>query len=59
MEHVIYSKIMTHLETYNILSPEQFGFHKNHSGELQLLQTVHDLVLTLNNESQFDLDFSF
>ena len=61
MEHIIYSNIMSHLETYNILSPEQFGFRKNHSAELQLLQTVHDLALTLNNGSQCDvvlLDFS-
>lgn len=61
MEHVIYSNIMCHLEANNILSPEQFGFRKDHSAELQLLQTVHDLALILNNGSQCDvalLDFS-
>ena len=34
---------MSHLDTYNILSPDQLGFRKEHSAELQLLQTVHDL----------------
>jgi len=38
MEHVIYSNIMFHLEAYNVLSPDQFGFRKNHSTELQLLR---------------------
>jgi len=61
MKHVIYSNVMSHLKAYNILSPDQFGFHKDHSAELQLLQTVHDLTISLNNKSQCDvilLDFS-
>ena len=51
MEHVIYSNIMSHLHTYNILSPDQFGFRKDHSDELQLIQTVHDLAISLNDRS--------
>jgi len=39
---------MSHLEAYNALSPDQFGFCKIHSAELQLLQTVHDLAISLN-----------
>ena len=61
MEHIIYSEIMTHLETHNILSDMQFGFRKRRSAELQLLQTIHDLAFDLNRKSQTDvilLDFS-
>ena len=61
MEHIVYSNIMSHLEAFNILSPTQFGFRKDHSAELQLLQTVYDLATSLNNSSQCDvilLDFS-
>ena len=61
MEHIIYSEIMTHLETHNILSDMQFGFRKRHSAELQLFQTIHDLAFDLNRKSQTDvilLDFS-
>ena len=46
---------MSHLEAYNALSPDQFGFCKIHSAELQLLQTVHDLAISLNNKSQCDV----
>ena len=31
------------------------GFHKNYSAELQLLQTTHDLALSLNNKGQTDV----
>ena len=61
MEHIIYSEIMSHLETHNILSDMQFGFRKRCSAELQLLQTIHDLAFGLNCKSQTDiilLDFS-
>ena len=46
---------------YNILSNAQFGFRKNYSAELQLIQTTHDLAFNLNNKGQTDvilLDFS-
>ena len=39
----------------------QFGFWKQRSAELQLLQTIHDLTYNLNQKSQTDmilLDFS-
>ena len=52
---------MSHLETNNILSNAQFGFHKHHSAELRLIQTFHDFALSLHNKSQTDailLDFS-
>ena len=61
LEHIIHTNIMSHLETNNTLSNAQFGFHKHHSAELQLIQTSHDFALCLHNKSQTDailLDFS-
>ena len=61
MEHIIFSNIMSHVETHQILSDMQFGFRKRRSAELQLLQTIHDLSFNLNNRGQTDiilLDFS-
>ena len=63
LEHIIHTSVMTHLMDYNILSNAQFGFRKNYSAELKLLQTTHDLhlALNLNNKGQTDvvlLDFS-
>ena len=52
MEHIISTNIMSHLETHGILSDAQFGFHKRRSAELQLLQTIHDLALSLDNRGQ-------
>ena len=52
---------MSHIESNNILSDKQFGFRKRRSAELQLLQTIHDLIYNLNQKSETDmilLDFS-
>jgi len=60
LEH-IYSHVMEHLEQNNIVSDIQFGFRQKYSADLQLLLTVHDLVLSLNNRTQSDcilIDFS-
>ena len=58
MEHIVYSNVMLHMESNNILLDMQFGFQKHCSAELQLLQTVHDLSYNLNAK-RFDLlDFS-
>ena len=61
MEHIVYSHVMSHLEHHNILTDIQFGFRQRRSADLQLLLTVHDLALGLNEGSQTDailLDFS-
>ena len=50
-----------HLELNNIFSTNQFGFCQKRSADLQLLLTVHDLALSLNDKAQTDcilLDFS-
>ena len=52
---------MSNLECNNVLNNAQFGFRQRRSADLQLLQTVHDLALGLNEKSQTDcifLDFS-
>ena len=60
LEHIIYSNIISHLESYNVLSNSQFGFRAKRSAEQQLLRTIHDFALNLNNKTQTDvilLDF--
>ena len=52
---------MSHLECNNVLNNAQFGFRQKRSADLQLLQTVYDLALGLNEKGQTDwifLDFS-
>ena len=52
---------MSNLECNNVLNNAQFGFRQRRSADRQLLQTVHDLALGLNEKSQTDcifLDFS-
>ena len=61
LERIIYSHIISHLECHNVLNNAQFGFRQRRSTDLQLLQTVHDLALGLNEKGQTDcifLDFS-
>lgn len=61
LEHIIFSVVMKHLETNNILTESQHGFRKSHSCESQLLLTVEDLASSLNKNQQVDallLDFS-
>ena len=61
LEHIIHTSVMSHQMDRNILSNTQFGFCKNYSAELQLIQTTHDLALNLNAKGQTDvllLDFS-
>ena len=48
------------MESYNVLSNSQFGFRAKRSAEQQLLRTIHDFALNLNNKTQTDvilLDF--
>ena len=61
LEHIVYSHVMSHLEHHNILTNAQFGFRQRRSADLQLLSTVHDLALGINEGIQTDvilLDFS-
>ena len=61
LEHIIFSKIMDHLNLHNILSDAQHGFRSKCSCETQLLLTVHDFACGLNEGKQIDaiiLDFT-
>jgi len=60
-EHIISSAISQHANINNIIGKEQHGFRKNRSCETQLLETINDLAIALNNGKQIDLlllDFS-
>ena len=48
LEHIVYSQVISHLEHHSILTGIQFGFCQRRSADLQLLLTVHDLALRLN-----------
>ena len=61
MEHIITSHIMSHLETDEILCPEQHGFRRGHSCETQLLGYVDEATREIEKGNQEDtivLDFS-
>ena len=50
MEHVIYSNIMKHLESENILFEWRDGFRSKRSTETQLLTMVHELSDSLDRK---------
>ena len=47
MERIIHSKLTSVLESHNLISVCQFGFHKNCSTTQLLLEAVHDWVRAL------------
>jgi len=53
LEHIIYSKMMKHLKSHDILSSAQHGFCQNHSCESQLLLTVNDFAKGLDDGNQW------
>ena len=60
-EHIVVSSISAHANLHNIICKEQHSFQKHHSCETQLLETVRDLISSLNAGKQIDLlllDFS-
>ena len=63
MGHIIFKHIMTHCETYNILTmltEVQHGLRRERSCESQLLETTDDLAYHLDQGNQVDvivLDF--
>ncbi len=61
MEHIVTSQIHRHLETYNILHPNQHGFRKGLSCQTQLISTLQDWTISADHKRQTDvvlLDFS-
>ena len=58
---LIYSHIFSHLKKYDILCEQQHGFRAKRSCETQLLSTINDIAVNLDEGKQTDvilLDFS-
>lgn len=61
LEKLIRDKLVHHLESNNLLCDDQFGFRKNRSCALQLLEVLNDWTKAINEGSDVDvifLDFS-
>ena len=61
LEHIIYTHIISHLESHKILTHLNHGFRAGYSTETQLITTVHDLLTSFDSGKQIDLailDFS-
>ena len=57
LEHILYSSIFTHLERHKVLCEQQHGFRRSCSCESQLLGTIHDFEICLNNGGHIDALF--
>ena len=61
LEHIIFSQVMGHYDTHNILTNCQHGFHRGRSCESQLIITANDFAKALDDRNQVDsiiLDFA-
>lgn len=61
LEHIVHNHISEFLTAHNALSESQHGFRRGYSTCTQLVQTVYDFALTINNGEQTDaifMDFS-
>ena len=61
MEHIIVSNMWKHLHKHDIILHFQHGFQSGLSCESQLIETVHDWMMALDNKTQTDtilLDFA-
>ena len=61
LEHIVYNHVIKHLDDHHLLNDAQPGFRKRRSCESQLILTVQDLAMGLNDGEQIDavlLDFS-
>lgn len=57
LEHIIHKHISTFLTTHSILSSAQHGFRRGFSTVTQLVETVHDFAVTINDRKQTDVIF--
>jgi len=61
MEHIVYSNVMQHFDSYDVLSDNQHGFRKRCSCETQLLTTIQEIASNKAKGKQVDviiLDFA-
>jgi hypothetical protein len=56
-EHILYSSIFSHLQTNNVIIPNQHGFRQGLSCETQLISIFHDLALSMDNRDETDIIF--
>lgn len=54
-EHILKSNVMKHLDKHNILCENQHGFRRNHSCETQLINTIQDIAMALDQKNQVDM----
>ena len=54
LEKIIRSRMMEHLDKYNILSEHQFGFRSGRSCALQLLDVLEDWSVFVDSEKSWD-----
>jgi len=57
LEHILYHHITEHLNTYNVLINQQFGFRAGHSCEAQLISVVEDIQMAMDSSHQVDIIF--
>lgn len=57
LEHVIHKHITVFLNTHSILSTAQHGFRRGFSTATQLVETVHDFAVGINDRKQTDVIF--
>ena len=50
-ERVAYKQLITFLNSYNILSPQQFGFRNGFSSDYALISTMDHIISELNNRN--------
>ena len=61
LEHIICRHLLDHLDKHNVLTSLNHGFRAGYSCETQLVVTAHDLLKSLDSNTQSDvlvLDFS-
>lgn len=57
LEHLILKHIVSFVEKNNLIVPKQHGFRKGLSTTTQLIETIHDLALTMDKCGQTDIIF--
>ena len=50
LEKLVYNRMLHHLNEHNILYEHQYGFRKNHSTEMALLQLAENIYSSINNK---------
>ena len=50
LEKALYSRLTEHIDTNNILNPQQFGFRKNSTTEDAIFHLTHEILTALNTK---------